>query len=796
MHSNPLPNGHSTAVQTTYSTLVYHAYQTLNSVKELQQVKLDGESLDIPSVVAVSRYNVEPRLADDDDLRRRIDASVAALKKILEDGNTVYGVTTGFGGSADTRTNRIEALQSALLQHQQSGVLSAIDKSSGPQSPSTYARSHAMPLEWAKGTMLVRANTIARGHSAVSLHVIETIIALLKHNLTPVIPLRGTISASGDLSPLSYVAGAVTGNPDIYVQSSAGIVTAEQALRKINIAPITLGPKEGLGLINGTATSAAVASLAIYESHHITILAQVLTAMALEALLGTVGNYHPFIAAIRPHRGQVESGNIIRQFLKGSRLAPDFEHDKEIRQSSGLLYQDRYALRTASQWIGPQLEDLLLAHEQVTTELNSTTDNPMIDIEGQTTHHGGNFQAASITSAMEKTRLSLQMIGKLLFAQCSELINPMLNNGLPPNLAADEPSTSFTMKGVDIGMASYMSELAYLANPVSSHVQSAEMHNQAVNSLAFISTRYTLECADLVSLMSASYLYAVCQALDLRVLQKIFFQHLEPALFAINLEVLGEYLSPAAIKELHIKLWTYVQVTWLLTSNKDTQDRATYIIDMALAILTKPLLENPQGSLSEASKIAQSWKSKANSLLVETYINTRTEFFTCQNTSDYLGCASKRMYLFVRKTLGVPFNKGLEDHPTPQEPMAADGSRKQTIGSWIGIIYESLRNGQMHEPLMECLAEAGLVAGVSPIDKPVTNEVTPNGNDSVVAHTDDSVHQQSINDAVRRLSISESPRKDSIEDAVRKHSIDVATIAEDGEQRASLSLAHGSLTSL
>ncbi|KAI4254647.1 MAG: hypothetical protein L6R42_007106, partial [Xanthoria sp. 1 TBL-2021] len=237
-------------------------------------------------------------------------------------------------------------------------------------------------------------------------------------------------------------------------------------------------------------------------------------------------------------------------------------------------------------------------------------------------------------------------------------------------------------------------------------------------------------------------------------------------------------------------------VTWLLTSNKDTQDRATYIIDMALAILTGPLLENPQGSLSEASKIAQSWKSKANSLLVETYINTRTEFFTCQNTSDYLGCASKRMYLFVRKTLGVPFNKGLEDHPTPQEPIAADGSRKQTIGSWIGIIYESLRNGQLHEPLMECLAEAGLVAGVSPVDKPVTNEVIPNGNDSVVAHTNDSVHQQSINDAVQRLSISESPRKDSIEDAVRKHSIDVATIAEDGEQRASLSPAHGSLTSL
>ena len=179
----------------------------------------------------------------------------------------------------------------------------------------------------------------------------------------------------------------------------------------------------------------------------------------------------------------------ILQFLQGSQLAQGFDHSIESNQSKGPLAQDRYALRTASQWLGPQLEDLLLAHEQVTTELNSTTDNPLIDVEGHTTHHGGNFQAASITSAMEKTRLSLQMVGKLLFAQCSELINPLMNNGLPPNLVADEPSLSYTMKGVDIGMAAYMSELAFLANPVSSHVQSAEMHNQALNSLALISGR-------------------------------------------------------------------------------------------------------------------------------------------------------------------------------------------------------------------------------------------------------------------------------------------------------------------
>lgn len=319
--------------------------------------------------------------------------------------------------------------------------------------------------------MLVRSNTIARGHSAVSLRAIESVIALLSRNLVPIIPLRGSISASGDLSPLSYVAGIITGNPDIDVQTPSGITSANKALDSHGIAPVILGPKEGLGFMNGTATSAAVASIVLYEAHHIALLSQVLTAMTSEALLASADNFDHFISAIRPHRGQVEAASNIRHFLHGSRLVRGLGSRRDTREASGLLYQDRYALRTSPQWIGPQLEDLQLANEQVTVELNSTTDNPLFDVPNQKTHHGGNFQAASITSAMEKTRLSLQMIGKMLFAQSSELINPMLNNGLPPNLAADEPSLSFTMKGVDIGMASYMSELAFVANPVATHVQ-------------------------------------------------------------------------------------------------------------------------------------------------------------------------------------------------------------------------------------------------------------------------------------------------------------------------------------
>ncbi|KAL8868655.1 MAG: hypothetical protein Q9198_008105, partial [Flavoplaca austrocitrina] len=664
-------------------------------------------------------HGVAPTISTNPDFIQRIDDSVALLYSLLQNGDTIYeGVNTGFGGSADTRSSQNEALQAALLQHHHFGVLTQADRGRS-STGSTSMSSAAMPSNWVRGTMLVRSNTIARGHSAVSLRAIESVIALLYRNLIPIIPLRGSISASGDLSPLSYVAGIITGNPDIDVQTPSGITSAKEALDRHGIAPIILGPKEGLGFMNGTATSAAVASIVLYEAHHIALLSQILTAMTSEALLASADNFDHFISEIRPHRGQVEAASNIRHFLHGSRLVRGLGMKKDNREASGLLYQDRYALRTSPQWIGPQLEDLQLANEQVTVELNSTTDNPLFDVPNQKTHHGGNFQAASITSAMEKTRLSLQMVGKMLFAQSSELINPMLNNGLPPNLAADEPSLSFTMKGVDIGMASYMSELAFVANPVATHVhieylliidshRSAEMHNQAINSLAFISARYTATAVDLVSLMCASYLYTVCQALDLRVLQLVFLQSLEPALYRINRQAFSPVLCDMDFDELHLSVWDHVKVTWLLTSNKDCEDRYTHVIDSTIGIIVKALLAPTLQSghpASAALEAMTAWRASARKTIAETFTSVRARFFDKPDTVEYLGLSSRTMYTYVREELKVPLHRGLKDHPEPHDMFAADGSRKRTIGSNISIIYEALRSGAMHRPLIECLGK-------------------------------------------------------------------------------------------
>ncbi|KAL8969055.1 MAG: hypothetical protein Q9197_004548 [Variospora fuerteventurae] len=537
----------------------------------------------------------------------------------------------------------------------------------------------------------------------------QTILKVLRHGFTPVIPLRGTVSASGDLLPLAYIGGVVEGSPDIRVCTGKGptrrIVSAKEALKLAGAKPIELGPKEGLGLINGTAASASVASLALYETHMLAVFSQILTAMAVEALLGNAESFHPFLAEVRPNSGQIEVAYNIRSFLRGSKLAQGLKDDKN-RMKSGLV-QDRYAVRSASQWVGPQLEDLLLADRQITTELNSTTDNPVIDAGIGEVYSGANFQAACTTSAMEKARLSLQMLGKMLFGQYSELINPSHSNGLPANLAADDPSLSFTMKGVDVNLASYMSELAFLANPVSSHVQSAEMHNQAVNSLALITARYTLHAVELTSLICASCLYVGCQALDLRVMRLKYLETLQPMVETITSTVFGQLLNKQELEKLQLDLRKHIPDAWSATTTLDAHEGFQMVVDTSIGVVTECIAQSKAGveRLTPSIALIKSWRSQMFSALNETYIAVRAEFFEHQSTAASLGHASHKLYTFVRNDLGVPFHRGLVEHPGPKDDQSVlvGGRDKKTIGSWISIIYESLRDGRLHEPIMMCL---------------------------------------------------------------------------------------------
>ncbi|KAE8155249.1 L-Aspartase-like protein [Aspergillus avenaceus] len=650
--------------------------------------------LRIPCANYVFSDCVPATLTTDKEILNQMERSVEILSQKLAKGEVVYGVNTGFGGSADTRTKDYATLQKALIQHHNTAILLPSDRKLGPGLP--HLQSHSMSIPTVRAAMLTRCNSLIRGHSAVRVQVVEHILSLLTQGMTPVVPLRGSISASGDLTPLAYVAGALEGNPDISVHDAANdqIIPADRALAKAGLVPLDFGPKEGLGLLNGTAFSAGAASLVSFEANQLVLLSQVLTAMGTEALLGSRHNYHPFIADARPHDGQREAACNVFKMLADSKLATNPAQGTGTAHHGGLA-QDRYGLRTSTQWMGPQIEDMALSLKQILCELNSTTDNPLLDPYEEQVHHGGNFQAASITTAMEKTMSAMQMLGKMIFSQCSEILNPTMSKGLPPNLCVDDPSLSFAFKGVDINMASYMSELGYLNHPVSNHVQSAEMHNQGLNSLAFIACRYTADTVELLSLMSATYLYVLCQALDLRALHLEFVTHAQAQVNRITADLLASAVG-GRLPAIQSAIWEGLMSHWAQTSTNDLHDRCHLATDRSMGLLLDLL--HAEAPYIAISTTAQQWKARVREALHQCYSTTRARFIVNPTTKPYLCRASRNLYNFVRETLAVPMHRGISDHPTYE---SGEG-HKVCIGSQISKVYTALRQGDMREQLLDC----------------------------------------------------------------------------------------------
>lgn len=567
----------------------------------------------------------------------------------------------------------------------------------------------SMPESWVRASMLIRLNSLASGASGVKSSTLLTIAKLLEKDIVPRIPLRGSISASGDLSPLSYLGGLMQGSPSISAWTGSRSTgdrrtrRADHALAESSIAPIKLGAKEGLAIVNGTSVSAGVAALAMQEAHCQAALSQVLTAMTVEALCGTDESFDPFFAQVRPHPGQIESAQNIYAFLQSSQLV-----NRHNGSKPSALRQDRYSVRTASQWIGPVLEDLLLAHQQVTIEINSVTDNPLVDTSSGRMLHGGNFQAKAITSAMEKVRQGCQSLGRMLSVQCTELINPATNGGLPPNLVVDEPSESFLWKGIDIMVAALQSELGFLANPVGTHVQTAEMGNQAINSLALISSRYTLDSLQVLTQLAAAHLLALCQALDLRAMHLRFLETMSGHF----LEALQHAFPQAWRRDESTEAQASKTIWTLFTERLDQTggiDSSARFEKIAKSLWPDILHHSPQTAETVAS--LDTWTTHFSSLATSLFNSNRAGYIRDPDATPYLGTASARMYTFVRTTLRVPF---LQEAAITTPDVEAggfdfDGRRgagdetSPSRGGHVTTVYEAMRSGELYAVVGECL---------------------------------------------------------------------------------------------
>ncbi|KAK7057113.1 phenylalanine ammonia-lyase [Favolaschia claudopus] len=675
-------------------------------INDKQAIEVNGQTLSIAAVAAAARHiDVDVQLATDSSIKERVEKSRAVITDKVAKGTSVYGLSTGFGGSADTRTDKPILLGHALLQHQHAGVLPSSQEPPRILPLLDPGSSKTMPEAWVRGAILVRMNSLIRGHSGVRWELIETINEILRANVVPAVPMRGSISASGDLSPLSYVAGLLIGNPSIRAFQgppafgSRKMVPSVTALAAHGIEPISLASKEHLGILNGTAFSASVAALALNEAVQLTLLAQVCTAMGTEALVGSRGSFAHFIhATARPHPGQVECAENIWNLLEGTKFAATVEEEVSLEEDKHSLRQDRYPLRTAPQFLGPQIEDILSALDTVTQECNSTTDNPLVDGETGEIHHGGNFQAMSVSNAMEKTRIALHHIGKLLFAQGTELLNPAMNRGLPPSLAASEPSLNYFGKGVDIATAAYVSELGYLANPVSTHIQSAEMHNQAVNSLALISARATINSLDVLAMLTASYLYVLCQALDIRAMYEEFVKSLCEI---VHQELVASFGDVFRDTKTTNAVFNVMKASLERTSTMDAADQmrevASSTSSMLLGFFTGLELTTAQTpALSTISAFQAKIMLQGTNLLNK----LRGEFLSGQRgpspASAYLG-KTRPVYDFIRLTLGIKMH-GAENYNLFVNGLGVDDV---TIGQNISIIYEAIRDGDMQSLLVQ-----------------------------------------------------------------------------------------------
>jgi histidine ammonia-lyase len=399
---------------------------------------LDGASLTIADVVALAAGGRSVTLAPSAAARMRATRTV--VEGLAARGEAVYGVTTGFGKLSDVAipADQLAQLQVNLIRSHAAGV--------GPR----------LPEEEVRAMMLLRANVLAKGFSGARPALAELLCGMLNARCWPDIPEQGSVGASGDLAPLAHLALALIGEGELNHPGGRG--PAAEVLAAHGLTSVTLGPKEGLALINGTQAHTAVAALAVTAARRAWVTAHVAGAMSLEALLGTPTPFDPRIHAARGQRGQQVSAALLLELLRDSQI-------RESHREGDTRVQDAYALRCMPQVHGPVLEAIEFAEGLITTELNAATDNPLVFDDG-TMLSGGNFHGQAVALALDILAIVMTNLAVMSERRIDRLVHPDLNEGLPPFLTPTAGVSSGFMMA-QVTAAAITSECKGLAHPAS-----------------------------------------------------------------------------------------------------------------------------------------------------------------------------------------------------------------------------------------------------------------------------------------------------------------------------------------
>jgi histidine ammonia-lyase len=457
-------------------------------------IEIDGNHLSIKEVVSVAQKGT--KVAINSQAREKIKRSHQRVQEIVQKGKPVYGINTGFGIFSDKKISSedIKKLNRNLILSHAVGT------------------GEDLPNEVVRAATLIRANTLANGHSGIRFEIVDNLVRLLNQGLTPCIPSQGSLGSSGDLAPLSHLALVIsTDQHDLEEESGWAIINkkrmhGKKAMKAAGIERIILGPKEGLAITNGATFSAAIAALTIHQAAIVFSTAEVALAMSLESMLGFSAAYDERLHALRRQDGQSRVAERIRKLISGSTLL-----------NKATKVQDAYSLRCAPQVHGPAWDTLNFVEGLITQEINAVTDNPLIFSSGEAIS-GGNFHGEVVGMAMDFLKIAMSEIGAISERRIYHLIDNKMNSGLPPMLV----NTSETA-GLNSGMmmphytaASLVLENQHLSTPDSTKSLPASGGQEDHNANAMTAARHAYQIAKNCAHIIATELYCATRALDLR----------------------------------------------------------------------------------------------------------------------------------------------------------------------------------------------------------------------------------------------------------------------------------------
>jgi histidine ammonia-lyase len=450
-------------------------------------VTLDGASLTIEDVVAVARHGARVRVA------AKAWAAVGRSRKVVDGlvarGEVAYGITTGFGEFAHVsiEPRQVRELQRNLLMSHAVGI------------------GEPLPREVVRAMMLIRANTLLRGHSGVRRALVERLLEMLALDLVPVVPSRGSVGSSGDLCPLAHMALPLIGLGSVEYHDGL-VVSAAAALQKEGLEPLVLEAKEGLALINGTQMMSAIGCLALADAEGLLRDAQVVAGMSVEALMGSVTPFDARVHALRPHAGQAAVAANLRALTAASGIVRSHEGCDRV--------QDAYSLRCIPQVLGPVHDTLAAARAALEVEVNSVTDNPLVFPDG-TILSQGNFHGEVLAFHLDFLAIALSELANLSERRTERLVNPDLSEGLKPFLV-DAGGLNSGFMIAQYAAAALVSENKVLSHPASVDSIPTSANQEDHNSMGSIAALKLLSV--LRNARSVVAIEALCaaQAVDLK----------------------------------------------------------------------------------------------------------------------------------------------------------------------------------------------------------------------------------------------------------------------------------------